>query len=234
MSSCCSPQGHEAIFDDRFARSVADRYRRRGLTTAERHIVGFLTARGLAGATVLEIGGGVGEIQIELLKRGAARVTNVELVDSYEPEAARLLAVEGLTDRASRRRLDFAVHPDLVEPADIVVLHRVVCCYPDYQALLTAAADHTRGLLVFTHPPRSLLSRLFVGLQNHSFQATGHSFSTHLHRPDDMLATLTNHGLVPTYRHRGLIWQVVGLERSPRPGPAGRWIAHRRGAGDAA
>jgi magnesium-protoporphyrin O-methyltransferase len=29
-----------------------------------------------------------------------------------------------------------------VAPTDLV-LHRVVCCYPDYQRLLAAAADHT-------------------------------------------------------------------------------------------
>ena len=39
------------------------------------------------------------------------------------------------------------------EPADVVVLHRVVCCYPDYQRLLGAAASHAGRLLVFSHPP---------------------------------------------------------------------------------
>lgn len=219
MSSCCSPQGHDAIFDDRFARSVADRYRQRGLTTAERQIVGFLTAVGVRGATVLEIGGGVGQLQLELLKLGAAHATNVELVDSYEPEAARLLDAAGLAGRSTRHQLDFAAHPDRVDLADIVVLHRVVCCYPDQQALLRAAADHARRLLVFTHPPRNPATRLFVWLQNQGFRASGHTFSTHLHRPGDMLATLTGQGLIPTFRHRGLIWRVVGLERPARPGP---------------
>jgi magnesium-protoporphyrin O-methyltransferase len=214
VSSCCDPQGHEAIFDGRFARSGAARYRRRGLTAAERQIVGFLADRGLPGATVLEIGGGIGEIQLELLKLGAAHVTNVELVDSYESEAARLLQAQGLTDRATRQRLDFALQADLVEPADIVVLHRVVCCYLDYQALLQAAAGHARRLLVFTHPPRNPATRGLVWLQNLLFRATGHTFSTYLHPPGDMLATLTGRGLTPTYRQRGLIWRVVGLERS--------------------
>ena len=43
--------------------------------------------------------------------------------------------------------------------ADVVVLHRVVCCYPDYERLLGAAADHSRRLLVFSHPPRNVASR---------------------------------------------------------------------------
>ena len=46
-------------------------------------------------------------------------------------------------DRIERRILDIAVDPQDVEAADVVVLHRVVCCYPDVGRLLAAAADHT-------------------------------------------------------------------------------------------
>jgi magnesium-protoporphyrin O-methyltransferase len=38
--------------------------------------VGFLADRGIDGATVLKIGGGVGQVQVELLRRGAARAVN--------------------------------------------------------------------------------------------------------------------------------------------------------------
>ena len=41
--------------------------------------------------TVLEVGGGVGAIQLELLRAGAAGTTNVELSAAYEPYAAELL-----------------------------------------------------------------------------------------------------------------------------------------------
>ena len=40
--------------------------------------------------------------------------------------------------------LDIARSPEAVAPADVVVLHRVVCCYPDHVALLTAAGEHAR------------------------------------------------------------------------------------------
>src|SRR5690606_3402757 len=50
-----------------------------------------------------------------------------------------------------------------VEPANIVVLHRVVCCHPDYEQLL---ADHSRRLVVLSYPPRHAVSRAFVSMSN--------------------------------------------------------------------
>ena len=79
------------MFTPRFARRMATRYRKRGLDRTARRMVEFLELHGIEGATVLEIGGGVGEIQIELLKRGAASSVNLELSPAYDEEAARLL-----------------------------------------------------------------------------------------------------------------------------------------------
>src|SRR5215210_5878891 len=138
---CCDPRGCDRFFGTRFARRVARRYRKRGLGGTERRMVEFLEREGLEGATVLEVGGGVGELHVELLKRGADRAVNLELSPAYDGEARRLLAEAGLEGRVERRIHDIAVAPDEVEPADVVVLHRVVCCYPDYERLLGAAAE---------------------------------------------------------------------------------------------
>jgi hypothetical protein len=59
-----------------------------------------------------------------------------------------------LAGRYQKHGLDWRIHdlaadPGAVEPADLVVLHRVVCCYPDYERLLGAAADHARRGLVW-------------------------------------------------------------------------------------
>ena len=99
---------------------MAKRYRKRGLDKTARRMVGFLEQRGIEGATVLEVGGGVGEIQIELLKRGAAHTVNLELSSAYDAEADRLLGDAGLQERAERRLHDIAVEPDAIEPADVV------------------------------------------------------------------------------------------------------------------
>ena len=213
MGDCCEPDGYDEKFSDRFARRVARRYRRRGLSRSSRAIVSFLTECGVDGATVLEIGGGVGEIQVELLRRGAARATNLEISTNYEPEAVELLERSGLRDRVDRRLLDIAQAPDEVESADVVVLHRVVCCYPDYARLLGAAASKAGRLLVFSHPPRNPVTRTVLWWDNLPRRLKGDTFRTFAHPPVAMLAVLDQAGLRGTYRWRGFGWCVVGLER---------------------
>lgn len=213
MGECCDRGGYQTTFSDRFARRVARRYRKRGLNRTQERLVGFLAERGIEGATVLEIGGGVGEIQVELLSRGAASVTNLEISSSYEEEARRLLDRAGLTERVSRRFVDIATAPDAVDEADVVVLHRVVCCYPDYRRLLEAAGGHARRLLVFSHPPRNPVTRLLIGCDNLLRRLRRNDFRAFVHPPRAMVEVLQVQGLTPCYRHRGLVWDVVGLER---------------------
>jgi tRNA A58 N-methylase Trm61 len=176
-------------------------------------MIAFLEQRGIEGATVLEVGGGVGEIQLELLKRGATRGVSFELSAAYEEEARKLLREAGLEDRSDRHLRDIADGADGIEQADVVVLHRVVCCYPDYERLLTAVAEHARRLVVFSYPRRNALSRLVVAAENLSLRLRGREFRTFVHPPAGMLGVLTRHGLRPTFDHQGLVWQVAGFER---------------------
>ena len=120
MPECCDHDDYQSVFSGRFARRTSKRYQRRGLTPAARAIVDYVESRGISGATVLEIGGGVGQLQVELLRRGASHVTNLEISQNYEAEAARLLDEAEMTDQVTRRFLDIAQAPDEVEPADVV------------------------------------------------------------------------------------------------------------------
>jgi hypothetical protein len=211
--SCCNARGCDDFFGRRFARRMARRYRKRGLDKTADQMVAFLDRAGVENATVLEIGGGVGEIQLELLKRGAASAVNLELSPAYDPEARELLQEAGLEDRVDRRLHDIATDPAGVEPADVVVLHRVVCCYPDYERLLGAAASRARRLLVFSHPPRNAASRLFIAAQNAGLRLTAREFRTFAHPPAAMLDVCRAHGLSATFTRPGIVWQVQGLSR---------------------
>jgi 2-polyprenyl-3-methyl-5-hydroxy-6-metoxy-1,4-benzoquinol methylase len=213
MGGCCDHDDYQSVFSTRFARRQSRRYRRRGLTPAAQGIVDFATAQGIVGATVLEIGGGVGHVQVELLRRGASHVTNLELSQNYEPEAARLLEQAGMTERVTRRFLDIAQEPDVVEPADVVVLHRVVCCYPDYARLLKVAAGHARKTLAYSHPAANLVNRMQFGAENVYRRLTRNDFRAFIHPPNGMIRAAESDGLTVAHRSQAWDWDVVGLAR---------------------
>ena len=211
MAGCCNARGCDRAFTRRFARRTAKQYRKRGLDRTARAMVSRLGS--VEGVSVLEVGGGVGAIQVELLRRGAARTTNLELSPAYEQEAAELLAEAGLSGRADRRILDLATAPDEAEPADVVVLHRVVCCYPDYARLLGAAAGHARRQIAFSHPPRNRVSRAIIGAENAWYRLRRSEFRVFTHPPGAMRAVLAEHGFANAVTRGSGAWQYTTATR---------------------
>lgn len=114
----------------------------------------------------------------------------------------------------SRRQVGIAATPEAVEQHDVVVLHRVVCCYPDYELLLGAAADHATKVLVFSHPPRNLAARMIIRTQNLAFWMLGKSLRTFAHPPAAMVAVVEARDMRSNYTYRGTAWQVVDLTRT--------------------
>lgn len=213
MTDCCSAAGYRWAFSERRAQREARRYERRGLDATSRRIVEILKAQGLDGRTLLEVGGGVGALQIELLKAGVTRAVSIELTPTYEAAANGLLRRAGLQDRVERRLMDFAEPATDVEAADIVIMNRVICCYPDMPQLAGAAAAHTRQMLVLSFPKERWWTRTGLTLSNLVLWATRRRFHVFVHRPEQILATAEHFGLRTTLNHAGFFWQVAALRR---------------------
>ncbi|KGN38318.1 methyltransferase domain-containing protein [Knoellia subterranea] len=211
------PKGYDEFFSQGFSRSSARRYDRRGLARLAGRVVDFLESRGIRDATVLEVGGGIGDLHVELLRRGAATATNLEMSTSYDADARALLERHDLVGRVDRRMVDIALDPEVVAPADVVVLNRVVCCYPDYETLLTAAGERAGSLLAFSHPTDSALNRMVTRLENAWFALRHQEFRTYAHDPEAMVAVVEATGLREVARHRGFVWSFVGFERPAHP-----------------
>ncbi|WP_278234941.1 methyltransferase domain-containing protein [Isoptericola sp. AK164] len=195
MSACCEPQGYEKVFDDREARRAAARYARSGLTTLPRRTVELYRSGVIGGATLLEVGSGVGDFSLEMLRAGVERATCVDMSTGYDAVAARLLADAGLADRVRRRTGDLVTHPDLAGPADVVALHSVVCCYPDARALVTAAADRTGRYLVLAFPRRTWWMRAAARVLNVYPRLRGSDWRFRVHEPAEVARAATDAGL---------------------------------------
>jgi Methyltransferase domain len=201
------------MFSEKSAQAEVKRYRRKGLDSLSRRIAELLKERGVEGRTMLEVGGGIGAIEIELLRAGATRAVNVELTPTYEEAAGELLRETGLADRVERRVMDFVETGEDVEAADYVVLNRVICCYPDMPRLTAAAADRVRHTLVLTFPNSRWWTRLGLTIVNFGFRVVRLQFRIFLHRPELILAAAEKHGLKTTLNRRGLLWHMAALDR---------------------
>jgi O-methyltransferase domain len=215
VGSCCSPDPYRKLFGRKQARKDAKRFRRKGLDATARRVVDGLAARGVDDAEVLEVGGGVGGVDIELLRAGAARATIVELSPEYDDEAAALLREAGLEGRIDRRIGDFVA--DGVPPADVVVMHRVVCCYPDEEALVGAAADHARRLLALSFP-RDALHLRPIGWGCDLLLRLVFRLRFYVRPREQVLAPARARGFRVVSEHEGVFWQTAVLERDQSSG----------------
>jgi magnesium-protoporphyrin O-methyltransferase len=186
---------------------------KRGLERSEQSIATKLGEMGLSNQALLEIGGGVGDLQIALLESGvAATAINVDLAPTWEEAAHSLLADRHLTGRVSRRQGNFVEIADDIPTVDVVVLHRVVCCYPDWRSLLRAAADKAGRLLVMTFPPAWTKPLLMV--ENVIHRLRRRQFRAFVHSPAEMVQMLGSAGLKMTQQENTFLWSTAYLSRA--------------------
>lgn len=210
MSRCCCAGESLDIFGEKSARRALGRYLRKGLGGSDApRIADWAAEQGLDGATVMEVGGGIGQIQAELVRRGAARGTVVEVVAGYEDAARELATAAGIADRTTFVLADLVETPDAVEPADIVVLRRVVCCTPVGPAVLAAAAGLTSRTLLASYPRDRAGVRVVARMQNGLLALMRKRFRTFVHPPGELERAAEKHGLRLSRVERGLVWETA-------------------------
>ena len=212
MDACGCDGGFE-IFDEKTAKEDLERYRRHGPDDTTAMLVELIRDRGVEGSNVLDIGGGIGVIDHELLQAGARRAV---LVDASPPavEAARVEARRrGTLDQLEFVDGDFVSRASAIDVADVVTLDRVICCYPDMESLVRLSATRARSLYGLVLPRDRRLLRWSLPLLNAWFRLRGFRYRTFLHanvRVDELVATA---GLRPVREATTFVWRVVLYER---------------------
>jgi magnesium-protoporphyrin O-methyltransferase len=94
-------------------------------------------------------------------------------------------------------------------------MHRVVCCYPDVDALVGAAAARAQRRLLLTYPQRHLPVRIGMGLVNVMMRLSGSTFRVYVHPRARIDAAAARHGLAVAARVRhGLLWESAAFARA--------------------
>jgi magnesium-protoporphyrin O-methyltransferase len=215
MDACgCEPGGFASIFDRRNAERDRDRYRRNGPDRTTRMLLELLGPYHAAGSTVLDVGGGIGIIDHELLKSGAGHAVLVDgsqaSLEVARQEARRL----GLLDRIEFVEGDFVRRAAALDPAEIVTLDRVVCCYPDAEGLVSLSAARARTAYGLVLPRDRWLVRVAVRLENLWFRLRRSPYRAYVHPTDRVDAIVAATGLHPGAERHTAYWRVVVYDRS--------------------
>lgn len=207
--TCPHCQGLESLFDKKTATKELKDYRKKGPEKSTRLLIEALKDKGVKGATLLDIGGGVGAIQHELLQAGAIRATNVDASTAYleaaQEEAQRL----GLAERVSYHYGNFVeLAPDLAS-AKIVTLDRAVCCYPDMPTLVGLSAEKAEKLYGLVYPKDTWWLKVAAKVMNFVFWLERTPYRFFVHPTEAVESVVQGKGLQRIFYKRTFLWQIV-------------------------
>jgi magnesium-protoporphyrin O-methyltransferase len=216
--TCCGPHNINDLdntFDAKRAAREAKSYLENGLGTRAEKLIAYLVEHPSRPVSVLDIGCGVGAVHYELLRRSIAkRAIGVEAASAYI-EAARDIGEQlNLKYMVSYVPADFTVVEEGINAVDVVILDRVICCYPYLSKLMDAAVQKARRFLLLSYPRETWWVRIGLGLENGWRKLRGQEFRTYLHPHNEVHSIAIKNGLKPVYGDTDGVWQITAFERA--------------------
>jgi 2-polyprenyl-3-methyl-5-hydroxy-6-metoxy-1,4-benzoquinol methylase len=209
----CDCPGCPNIFSSKAAEDGLRRYRRNGPDPTTKTLIDAIVAEGIGGRTVLDIGGGIGAIQLGLLAAGAASTQSVDASPPYTAAAREEAERRGVADRTRYVVGDFVAVAAAVEPADVVTLDRMVCCYSDMPALVDRAVAHAHAMIGLVYPRDAGWTRAVATVLNGLERLLRRPMRWHIHPESDLDRRIRQAGFERRFLRRNVLWQVARYVR---------------------
>jgi len=203
--TCCHSESAGKVFSF-FAHSSRKRFEKKGLEPSQRQLLAGLEEAGYQNATVLDIGCGVGHVHQTLLEKGAQRAVGIDLAPKMLSEAKDWADKRDLGDRVSYIEGDFIELDEAVDSADVCLLDKVVCCYPDADGLLEKSLAKTRRAYALTYPRDRWFVRLGVRMWNIALWLLRSDFRTFVHDPERIERLIISEGLEKRFADQTAGW----------------------------
>jgi len=206
MNCCCPHSISGGRLFSFFARSYRRRFAKKGFEPSQLQLLEGLSQAGYHDASLLEIGSGVGYLHQTLLERGAKSAVGIDLAADMLKEAGDWAAEKGLAGRTEYLQGDFIELLDQVQPAEVTILDKVVCCYPFAELLLNSATAKTERVIALTYPRKRWFIQWLIALMAVGLKIAGSDFRAYVHNPDDIEHWISEAGFKKTYQRQTAIW----------------------------
>jgi 2-polyprenyl-3-methyl-5-hydroxy-6-metoxy-1,4-benzoquinol methylase len=213
MMVCPHCQGAEDVFSIKFARNELKDYRKNGARKSTQVLLDILKGAGISDLTLLDIGGGVGVIQHEMIAAGVSNVVGVDASSAYINAAKEEAEQRAYLDKVIYQFGDFVQLAPQIDSADIVTLDRVVCCYPDVHALVDLSSKHAKRYYALVFPRDNGFFKAIIPIFNFiAFKLWGNPFRTFIHSSKMVDSIVRNNGFNLLLHRKVGLWQVFVYE----------------------
>jgi hypothetical protein len=113
---------------------------------------------------------------------------------------------------------DFVSRAASIDPADVVTLDRVVCCYPDVGSLVRLSSALARDAYGLVLPRDRWILRIGLRAMNIWFRLRGFGYRSFVHPNPRVDAMVAEAGLYPVREAHTFVWRVVLYERAAAVG----------------
>lgn len=209
---CC---GADQLFDLKSAQKEMKKYRRKGASKSSRKLIDDLfTSSDVQGKTLLDIGGGVGALQWAFLEKGGLRSHDVDASNGYLHVAGKFAEEKGWSKQTSFLFGDLVDHADRLDSFDFVTLDKVICCYPDYKALLTSSLERCKGTIGVVYPFGGIIPKFIAQFNKVYFYFKKNPFRTYIHSPGEIENFIKSNGFEMLERKTSFPWHVQVYRRT--------------------
>ena len=193
----------------RLAQKEMDQYLKDGPKKSTRWLLEPLMNSIEEGDSVLDIGGGVGALILELQKKNIGSCYYVDISESYSAVFRHEVSNKLLTDKIHIHTGDFTKKHPLMPQTDVVALDKVLCCYQDFQVLLDLSLGKAKKILAYTVPDSVWWVKAI-----HSIEITFKRFFTKklitfIHSVDQMESAVIEKGFRKVFQQRHAGWLTV-------------------------
>jgi magnesium-protoporphyrin O-methyltransferase len=211
---CCDEELAFIGYDGREAEKDLASLRAGGPRPPTQELINLIRARGVEGASLLDVGAGVGAIHLALLEAGAAKAIDVDASREYLAAAGSEAERRGLADRVDYRYGDLVELAADLPPTDVVTLDSVICCYPYLPALTSAVLSVRPRLVGFTYPRDTWWMRVFMRLYNivHAVRRSPARYFAWRH--EQLRDLMSAAGYTEVHNGGIAVWRVVLYARS--------------------
>ena len=204
--SCCTDFNLQ--FNENYFQNYLKEYHSKGLPNQSKLMFDYLVSYGIQNHSVMEIGSGAGALHMNLVKSGAKRSIGIDASEwamkaseQLKKEIDPSINSETITAEISRIKENYGKF-------SVVIMDRVLCCYPNAETLLESAVLHSSELIAISIPRNLIWIRIGAIIVNTIQSVLRRKFRIFIHSHYRIEEILRTNQFIEIHSEQTRLWRM--------------------------